>query len=190
MLRLVKHYKAPPATSRTEWPEHGPGECVLPFDVSLQQGILEALVASGARGMSSEEVQSRFSLSSKLMALVLVSLKAGFKVRRSCCVTFWQFIPSTFRSSGLFLGLVPQGCRDRVATTELAMGSLMRFWFELKFDGKQAREVGDHIASLTLQRGQPSALEQQSAVTSLNPRLGMHPLGLIHQHARTYVARI
>lgn len=104
MLRLVKHYEAPSATPRCEWPEHGPGECVLPFDVSLQQGILEALVASGARGMSSEELQARFSLSSKLMALVLVPLKAGFRVRRSHCCTCREVTPVITGLSSLFVG--------------------------------------------------------------------------------------
>jgi hypothetical protein len=46
------------------------------------QGILEAIAASGDRGLSSEELQERFSMTSKLMAKELQVMKAQFRVRR------------------------------------------------------------------------------------------------------------
>lgn len=84
MLRLVKPYTATAAAAAAATaplPPHGPGERVLPFEVGVAQGVLEALAAAGAAGLSSEELQSRFHLSAKLMAQLLVTLKPAFKVR-------------------------------------------------------------------------------------------------------------
>ena len=81
MLRLVKPYTTAPVQAATPvMPALRPGEQVLPFDVSLAQGVLEAIAASGDAGISSEALQSRFHLSAKLMAMILVTLKPTFKV--------------------------------------------------------------------------------------------------------------
>lgn len=83
MLQLLKAYEtnaAPP--NKPVWPPHGPGESVLPFDVSLPQGVTEAIVASGERGLSSEEIAATFHLTSKLLSQVLRTLTVQFKV---CC---------------------------------------------------------------------------------------------------------
>ena len=61
----------------------GRGETVLPFDVGLPQAIVEAIAASGERGLSSEELAATFHTTSKLLAMLLRSLTAQFKVRSS-----------------------------------------------------------------------------------------------------------
>ena len=64
------------------WPAAAPGEGVLPFEVSLERAILEALAAAGGVGASTEELQGHFCVASKLMGKVLQRLKALFKVPR------------------------------------------------------------------------------------------------------------
>jgi hypothetical protein len=83
MVRLLKPYNPDDSQkhlSVREWPPCSPGDGMLPLECSLNRGILEAIVAAGDSGLTSEVLQKMFSMSSKCWAIVLKRLSVGYKV--------------------------------------------------------------------------------------------------------------
>jgi hypothetical protein len=81
MLKLLKPYSAGQAgTALPTFPAAEPGQGVLPFEKSLERAIAEMLVAAGANGASSEDIQSQFKLTSKLTGHIMQRFKASYKV--------------------------------------------------------------------------------------------------------------
>jgi hypothetical protein len=81
MIKLLKPYTTEQvATGVPPWPAAEPGEAALPFEKSLERAIVETLVAAGTTGVSSEDIQRRFKLTSKLTGHIMKKFKSAYKV--------------------------------------------------------------------------------------------------------------